>query len=155
MAKRKQHSPQFKAKVALEVLKGLEITQQLAARFSIHPTQISHWKRHLLNGAPILFENGKAPLQGERDEAALYEQIGRLKMENEWLKKKWSGSAEMKRLLIEPDHPTLSIARPCELVGLAARPITTSLPRSPSKTSASCGSSTSSTSGPRSTAAAA
>ena len=88
MAKRKQHSPEFKAKVALEALKGLETAQQLAARFGIHPTQISHWKRQLLDGAAAVFANGKARRQDESDEAELYEQIGRLKMENEWLKKK-------------------------------------------------------------------
>ena len=88
MAKRKQHSPDFKAKVALEALKGVETAQQLAARFGIHPTQISHWKRQLLDGAAGLFENGKTPRQDENNEAELYEQIGRLKMENEWLKKK-------------------------------------------------------------------
>lgn len=88
MAKRKQHSPDFKAKVALEAHKGIETAQQLAARFGIHPTQISHWKRHLLDGAAGLFESGKAPRPEENNEAELYEQIGRLKMENEWLKKK-------------------------------------------------------------------
>ena len=88
MAKRKQHSPQFKAKVALEALKGIETTQQLAARFGIHPTQISHWKRQLLDGAAGVFANGKQKSTAEDHEAELFEQIGRLKMENEWLKKK-------------------------------------------------------------------
>jgi len=88
MAKRKQHSPQFKAKVALEALKGIETTQQLAARFDIHPTQISHWKRQLLDGAAALFANGKQKGNAEDHEAELFEQIGRLKMENEYLKKK-------------------------------------------------------------------
>jgi len=88
MAKRKQHSPQFKAKVALEALKGIETTQTLAARFGIHPTQISHWKRQLLDGAADVFSNGKQHQASQAHEAELFEQIGRLKMENEWLKKK-------------------------------------------------------------------
>lgn len=93
MAKRKQHSPQFKAKVALEALKGMETTQTLAARYGIHPTQISTWKRQLLGGAAGVFD-GKGRANNTTDggrEAALYEQIGRLKMENEWLKKKDDG----------------------------------------------------------------
>ena len=88
MAKRKQHSRQFKAKVALEALKGIETTQQLAARFGIHPTQISHWKRKLLDGASDVFTGTNSPRHHEDHEADLYEQIGRLKVENEWLKKK-------------------------------------------------------------------
>ena len=89
MAKRKQHSPQFKAKVALEALKGVETTQVLAARYGIHPTQISTWKRQLLDGAAGAFtgKNGQARSADEGREAELYEQIGRLRMENEWLKK--------------------------------------------------------------------
>ena len=88
MAKRRQHSPQFKAKVALEALKGIETAQQLAARFEIHPSQISTWKRQLLDGASGLFVRGTKPGDNSVREAELYEQIGRLKMENEWLKKK-------------------------------------------------------------------
>ena len=88
MAKRKQHSPQFKARVALEALKGIETAQQLAARFGIHPTQISHWKRRLLDGAADVFASGKSQRRDGDREAELYEQIGRLKVENEYLKKK-------------------------------------------------------------------
>lgn len=88
MAKRRQHSPQFKAKVALEALKGIETAQQLAARFEIHPSQISTWKRQLLEGASDLFVRGQRSPDNAAREAELYEQIGRLKMENEWLKKK-------------------------------------------------------------------
>ena len=51
MSTRKQHSAQFKAKVALEALKGLETTRQLAQHYGVHPTQISHWKRQLLKGS--------------------------------------------------------------------------------------------------------
>lgn len=90
MTKRKQHSPQFKARVALEALKGIETTSALAARFEVHPTQISHWKRQLLDGASDLFltKNGHKKQQNDLHETDLYEQIGRLKMENEFLKKK-------------------------------------------------------------------
>jgi putative transposase len=86
MAKRRQHSPQFKTKVALEALKGIETTQQLAARFEIHPSQISTWKRQLLDGASDLFVRATKRDDNSAREAELYEQIGRLKMENERLK---------------------------------------------------------------------
>lgn len=87
MAKRRQHSPQFKAKVALDALEGIETAQRLAARFEVHPSQISTWKRQLLESASDLFVRGKRPADNSTREAELYEQIGRLKMENEWLKK--------------------------------------------------------------------
>lgn len=88
MPQRKERSPRFKAKVALEALKGLETTATLAARFGVHPSQIGHWKRQLLDGAPELFARGNHRPKPDNHDAELYEQIGRLKMELEWLKKK-------------------------------------------------------------------
>jgi transposase-like protein len=88
MPQRKERSPQFKAKVALEALKGIETTATLAARFGVHPSQIGHWKRQLLDGAPELFNQANHRPKPETHDAELYEQIGRLKMELEWLKKK-------------------------------------------------------------------
>ncbi len=63
MSKRKQHHPEFKAKVALEALKGEETVSELACRFGVHPTMIHQWKRALLEGASGVFERGgqKAP----------------------------------------------------------------------------------------------
>ncbi len=58
MSKRKQHAPEFKAKVALQALKGEETTAELASRFGVHPTMIHHWKRALLEGASGVFERG-------------------------------------------------------------------------------------------------
>lgn len=90
MAKRKTHSAQFKTKVALEAIKGIEPTSALASRFGIHPTMISRWKNQLLDRAPEVFSSKRErPAQeAEALQAELYEQIGRLKMELEWLKKK-------------------------------------------------------------------
>jgi transposase-like protein len=80
----------FKAKVALEAIKGLRTVNQIAGEYGVHPTQVGQWKKLLLSQAPSLFGRGKS-----RSEAAdaelqdeLYRQIGRLKMELEWLKKK-------------------------------------------------------------------
>lgn len=87
--KRKRHSAEFKAKVALEAVKGLKTSSELAKEYQVHPTQISQWKRQLLEMLPELFRNGKvAPEVGEQTVTApLYEEIGRLKMELDWVKK--------------------------------------------------------------------
>jgi transposase-like protein len=88
--KRKQHTVAFKAQVALAAVKGDKTVNELASHFGVHPTLIHGWKKQLLAGAETVFAHGiKA---GASDtavvQAELYEQIGRLKMELEWLKKK-------------------------------------------------------------------
>ena len=86
--KRRNHSPEFKFRVALEATKEQKTISQLASEFNLHPTQIGNWKKRLLNDGKILFQsNEKHELQTVND-SELYEQIGRLKMELEWLKKK-------------------------------------------------------------------
>jgi putative transposase len=87
--KRKQHTAAFKAQVALAACKGDRTVSQLASHFGVHPTLIHGWKKLLLDQAQTLFTNGsKASADAEADPAELFEQIGRLKMELEWLKKK-------------------------------------------------------------------
>jgi len=88
---RKQHSAEFKFKVALQAAKEQQTIAQVASEQSVHPNQISHWKQHLLQEGKTLFSDKRRREEsGEqtRREAELYEQIGRLKMELEWLKKK-------------------------------------------------------------------
>lgn len=87
---RKKHSGAFKAKVAVEALKGDRTLNELAGHFEIHPTQVVQWKQRLLAGASDLFSGGV-----ERDAAQeaelrdqLYQQIGQMKVELDWLKKK-------------------------------------------------------------------
>jgi putative transposase len=88
--KRKQHSAAFKAQVALAALKGDRTVNELAAHFGVHPTLIHDWKKRLLGGAEQVFANGlpHGAADAEAQKAELFEQIGRLKMELEWLKKK-------------------------------------------------------------------
>ena len=88
MAKRKQHSASFKAQVALAALKGDRTVNEVAARYGVHPTLIHDWKKKLLAGAAGIFEGTAKAAPAEAPQAELFEQIGRLKMELEWLKKK-------------------------------------------------------------------
>jgi putative transposase len=88
--KRKSHSASFKAQVALAAVKGDKTVSALASLHGVHPTLIHSWKKQLLAGAEELFESGGRKASGEHEaiEAQLYEQIGRLKTELDWLKKK-------------------------------------------------------------------
>lgn len=88
--RRKVHSAAFKAKVALAAVKELETVGQMASRYEVHPSQIHQWKRQLLEGVEGLFGEVGRPRKTSEEEvsqAELYEQIGRLTMELEWLKK--------------------------------------------------------------------
>ena len=88
--KRRAFSSAFKAKVALEALKGVKTTNELAKQFKVHPNQVTLWKKQLLSGAERVFDapSSRSAKSDEPEAAELYEQIGRLKVELEWLKKK-------------------------------------------------------------------
>ena len=88
--KRTQYSNDLKFKIALEAVKGAKTVSQIATEHNLHPTQISNWKKQLLQEGNTLFTrpNDRQQREQEDREAELYEQIGRLKMELEWLKKK-------------------------------------------------------------------
>ena len=90
--KRKQYSPQFKAKVAIDAIRGQKTTAELASQYDIHPTMINNWKRDLLDKASELFDNGKTtnPVQAETQAQIdeLYRQIGQLTVERDFLAKR-------------------------------------------------------------------
>jgi transposase-like protein len=88
--KRKNHTAAFKAQVALAALKGDKTVNELAGQFAVHPTLIHTWKKQLLQGAEAVFANGAkaAEVDSQIIQTQLFEQIGRLKMELEWVKKK-------------------------------------------------------------------
>ena len=87
---RKRHPAALKARVALEAAKQTKTIAELAQTFQVHPVQISQWKKQLLDGAETLFRDGRRREreEGEALQAELYEKIGRLNMEVEWLKKR-------------------------------------------------------------------
>jgi transposase-like protein len=87
---RKSHTAAFKAQVAFAAVKGDKTISELASLHGVHPTMIHAWKKQLLNNAEEFFQSGAKTSAGEHEalEAQLYEQIGRLKTELDWLKKK-------------------------------------------------------------------
>ena len=91
--KRRTYGASFKARVALAAFRGDKTTAQLASKFGVHGNQISSWKKRLLEGvADIFADSHRRKEEPSANEEELFEQIGRLKMEVEWLKKK---SAEL------------------------------------------------------------
>ena len=88
--KRKQYNQQFKFKVALEAIKELKTINEIAGGYSVHPSQVKNWKKQLLTEGPTVFSRNivQQLCEQEARETELYGQIGRLKMELEWLKKK-------------------------------------------------------------------
>jgi len=88
--KRKIFSGEFKAKVALEAIRGLQTVNEIGREFGVHPTQVGLWKKELLEQASNLFDakRGPKPADPSASPERLYSEIGRLKMELDWLKKK-------------------------------------------------------------------
>jgi len=88
--KRRNHSAQFKAKVALAAAKGDKTIAELASQFEVHANQVAQWKKQLLQSLPELFSRSRHKDKQKQDELTeyLYQQIGQLKVELDWLKKK-------------------------------------------------------------------
>ena len=89
--KRRRFSPEFKLKAVTAILKGDKTASQLAAELGVHPMVLSEWKKHFFEVGAQIFEKPRKASGNQKEaqeKAELFEQIGRLKMENEWLKKK-------------------------------------------------------------------
>lgn len=87
---RKRYSAALKAKVAIEAIKGQRTTNEIAAEYGVHPTQITQWKKQALDGLPELFSTRESR-QAKSEEAliaTLYQEIGHLKVQVDWLEKK-------------------------------------------------------------------
>jgi len=87
---RKQFSKEFKAKVAIEAMKGLKTTAEISSEFKVHASQIGQWKKELQESLPGIFAGKRDPEEKQKNELIdeLYKQIGQLQVENDWLKKK-------------------------------------------------------------------
>src|ERR1039458_2914428 len=87
---RKQYSPKFKARVALEAIRGERTLNQLASQHPAHPVQIGPWRKAAIEQRPrlIVYGRKRKPRDGEVEKEALFEEIGRLKVELDWLKNK-------------------------------------------------------------------
>jgi len=88
--KRKNFTGEFKAKVAVEAIRGIKTVNEIGQEFGVHPTQVNLWKRELQEQASSLFDakRGPKPVDPSSSPERLYSEIGRLKMELDWLKKK-------------------------------------------------------------------
>lgn len=88
--KRKVHTPEFKAKVGLEALRGVKAINDIGQEYGVHPVQVGLWKKEIQEQAKTLFEGkrGPKPLEAHREPDLLYSEIGKLKVELDWLKKK-------------------------------------------------------------------
>lgn len=89
-AKRRRHDTAFKARVALEALKGQKTTQQIASEYDVHPTQVGEWKRTLMEGVGEAFERGKSGGNTDFDQERekLHSKIGELTVKLDFLEKK-------------------------------------------------------------------
>ena len=87
---KRKHLSSFKVKVALEMIKDAEPVANICSKYSIHPSQAHQWKNQALDGLPIIFTDKIKPELKEKDELIdeLYKQVGQLKVELDWLKKK-------------------------------------------------------------------
>lgn len=90
MAQRKHYGAEFKAKVAIEAIAGHKTINEIASAYGVHPTQVANWKKEVLEHLPQALSNGRLnkDTQAEETIARLYQQIGQLTMEVEYLKKK-------------------------------------------------------------------
>ena len=87
---KRNHSAQLKAKVALEAIRGIKSLAELASHYEVHPVQIGKWKKQALDELPLVFANRKRREQDDHEAllSRLYQQIGQLQVELDWLKKK-------------------------------------------------------------------
>lgn len=119
---RKSYTAAFKAKVALEAVRGQQSLAELASRYEVHANPIGLGRKALMEGVSEIFSDKrrKRDVDEAEEKARLFEEIGRLKVELDWLKKNPNGwSVEERRAKVDVNHAVLSVARQCELLGLS------------------------------------
>jgi putative transposase len=146
---RRRYGAQFKFQVVLDAVNGTKTIDELAREHSIHPNEIRQRKRQLLEAEPSIFGNSAVREQQQQEafEAELFEQVGRLKMELEWLKKRLFDPHKVKRVMIEFSHAAISIRRQYDMIEQNRSAVCYRQPVSPGSTWSRCVSLMSSTSG--------
>ncbi|MBD9529980.1 IS3 family transposase [Paracoccus litorisediminis] len=123
MRKRRNHDAGFKARVALEAVKGERTVSELAAEYGVHPTMIHQWKKALLDGAADIFERGNKKSAAEMDDEtvrSLHAKIGELAVANGFfVQKAQAVDGQVRRGMIERGHPALSIGAQCRLLSIS------------------------------------
>ncbi|TRZ76454.1 MAG: IS3 family transposase [Deltaproteobacteria bacterium] len=114
---RRNHAPVFKAKVALEALKGEQTLVELSQRYQVHPNQITEWKKQLLEHAPDIFSKGRKPDQGTSVKD-LHAKIGQLSMENDFLFRRARSHRRCERKAMIDKGDKLPVTRQCDLLDL-------------------------------------
>lgn len=119
--KRRVHPADFKAKIGLEAVRGVKTINEIAQEHNVHPQLVTQWKKEILENAGSLFDSkrGPKPVDESSPEDKLYSEIGRLKMETDWLKKTRSVSRDERMDWLEPEHMDLPLTRQCELAGVS------------------------------------
>ena len=117
---KKKFSKEFKAKVAIEAIKGLKTSAEISSEYSVHPTQIAKWKKELRAGLPEIFSGKKSSEENSKEQLVdnLYKRIGQLEMENDWLKKVTILSPEARKNMITGKDDIMSIRKQCELLSI-------------------------------------
>jgi transposase-like protein len=122
MKKRRNHYAGFKARVALEAVKGERTASELAAEHGVHPTMIHQWKRALLDGAAGILERGgkTVPVVDEDTVRSLHANIGELAVANDFFVAKAQAlDRQVRRGMINKNHPSLSVGAKCHLLSIA------------------------------------
>ena len=117
MTTRRRFTGKFKAKAALEALRGDKTIQEIALRHKVHPNQVSTWKRRAVEGMKEVFSNGAERSLGDHEGEIrdVHAKIGELTVERDFGKRAQVVSRERRRAMIEPCHPNLSLSRQCHL----------------------------------------
>ena len=118
MTKRRRLSSKFKSQIIIEALKENKTLAELSSEHLVHAQQITNWKKQAINGMEEIFKDKRQRPSNDKEISSLYEQIGRLKMKLEWLKKNVELSIPEKRSIIDPTDSMLSITEQCEALGL-------------------------------------
>ncbi|WP_096335068.1 IS3 family transposase [Kiritimatiella glycovorans] len=131
---RRNHSAQFKARIAMEALRGIKTVAEIAAENNVHPTMVTRWKTELTEGAADLFERKNAPdleKRGlEKNCERLERKVGQLVIEKEWMEKKCRvGDRSVRKALVDPSDAQRSLRRQCALLGVNRNRLTPPEPR--------------------------